>query len=86
MWPSSTLCKVFQETWELKKLFNVLEGQFEMYSTGARLEKVTSTCWIDHRIHSMGHAVEKFGLYNQHLQNVISMTANAKVSVTLEGK
>ena len=48
--------------------------------------KATSTCWIDHKICVMGCVVEKFGLYNQHLQNVISMTANAKARVTLEGK
>ena len=34
----------------------------------------------------MGHVVEKFGLYNQHLQNVISTTANAKARATPEGK
>ena len=48
--------------------------------------KATSTCWIDHKICVMGCVVEKFGLYNQHLQNVISMTANAKARATLEGK
>ena len=34
----------------------------------------------------MGHVVEKFGLYNQHLQNVISTTANAEARATPEGK
>ena len=34
----------------------------------------------------MGHIVEKFGLYTQHLQNVISKTTNAKARATLEGK
>ena len=48
--------------------------------------KATSSRWIDHKIRAMGRVVEKFGLYNQHLQNVISVTANAKARVTLEGK
>ena len=34
----------------------------------------------------MGRVVEKIGLYNQHLQNVISTTANAKARATLEVK
>ena len=46
----------------------------------------TGTCWIDHKIRAMGCVVEKFGLYNQHSQNVISATANAKARATLEGK
>ena len=53
---------------------------------------------IDHKIPAMGCVVEKFGLYNQHLQNVISITANAKaiecrgyqpslkISLTVEGR
>ena len=69
----------------LKNLFDVLEGQFEMYSTLVYLMKATSTCWIDCKITAMGCAVEKFGLYNQHLQNVISTTANAKARSTLKG-
>ena len=71
---------------ELKNLFSVLGGQFKMYSAGVHPEKATSMCWFDHRIHVMGCVFEKFGLYNQHLENFISTTANAKARATLEGK
>ena len=71
---------------ELKNLFNVLEGQFEKYSAGVRSVKATGTRWTDHKIRAMDRVVEKFGLYNQYLQNVISNTANAKARATIEGK
>ena len=57
-----------------------------MYSAGVHPVNATGTCWIDHKIRAMGCVVEKFGLYNQHSQNVISTTANAKARATLEGK
>ena len=57
-----------------------------MYSAGVRPMKASGTCWIDHKICAMGHVVEKCGLYNQHLKNIISTTASAKARVTLEGK
>ena len=70
---------------EFRNLSNVLEGHFEMYSAGVSHMKATGTCWTDHKMHAMGCVVEKFGLYNQHLQNVISVTVNGKARVTLEG-
>ena len=54
---------------ELKNVYHLLEGQFEMYSAGARPLKATGTRWIDHKIAAMGHVMEKFGLYTQHLQH-----------------
>ena len=48
---------------ELKNIFNVLEGQFEIYSTGVHPMKATRTSWIDHKICAMGGVVEKFSLY-----------------------
>ena len=78
--------KSFKKHRELKNLSNVLEGQFEMYNAGVRPVKATGTRWIDHKIRTMGRVVEKIGLYNQHLQNVISTTANAKARATLEVK
>ena len=78
--------KSFKKHRELKNLSNVLEGQFEMYNAGVCPVKATGTPWIDHKIHTMGRVVEKIGLYNQHLQNVISTTANAKARATLEVK
>lgn len=57
-----------------------------MYSTGVHLVKANSMHWIDHKICAVGRVVEKIGLYNQYLENVISMTVNAKAQATLEGK
>lgn len=57
-----------------------------MYSTGVHLMKANSMHWIDHKICAVGRVVEKIGLYNQYLENVISMTVNAKAQATLEGK
>ena len=51
---------------ELKNLFSVFEGQFEMYSAGVCPVKVTGMRWIDQKIRAMGPVVEKFGLYNEH--------------------
>ena len=71
---------------ELKNLFNLLAGQFEMYNTGVHPVKATGTCWIDHKTRAMDRVAEKSGLYTQHLQNVISTTANTKARATLEEK
>ena len=57
-----------------------------MYTPGVHPMKATGMLWIDQKIHAMGHVVENFGLCNQHLQNVISMTANAKARMILEEK
>ena len=57
-----------------------------MYSSGVRPLKATGTIWIDHKLGAMGRLIEKFGLYLQHLQNVIATTSNAKDRSTLEGK
>ena len=35
---------------ESKNLFNLLEGQFKMYSSGVHPVEVTSMRWIDHKI------------------------------------
>ena len=78
--------KSFQKHRELKNLFNVLEGQFEMYNAGVHPMKSTSMCWIHDKICIRGCVDEKFCLYNQHLENVISTTANSKGRATLEGK
>ena len=63
-----------------------LEGQFEMYSAGPHPVKATSMHWTDHKIRAMGCVVEKFDLHTQHLQNVISTTANVKYRAKLEGE
>ena len=38
-----------------------------MYGAGVWPLKATGTRWNDHKITAMGHIIEKFGLYTQHL-------------------
>ena len=71
---------------ELKNLYMLLKGQFEMYSASVRPVKATGTRWIDHKLRAMDRFIEKFGIYAQHLQHVISTTSNSKDRATLEGK
>ena len=67
----------------LKNLYELLQGQFEMFSTGVRPLKASRTPWIDHKIRAMGRLIEKCCLYTMHLQNVITATLSSK---DLEGK
>ena len=39
---------------ELKNLYELLQGQFEMFSAGVRPLKTSGTWWIDHKIGAMG--------------------------------
>ena len=71
---------------ELKNFYHLLEGQFEMYSAGVQPLKVTDTRWIDHKITVMGHVIEKFGLYTQHLQYSIDTAKKSQDCATLQGK
>ena len=67
-------------------MYELLQGQFEMFSTGMRPLKALGTWWIDHKIGAMGRLIEKFGLYTMHLQNAIIATCSSKDRSTLEGK
>ena len=71
---------------ELKNLYELLQGQFEMFSAGVRPLKASGTRWTDHKIGAMGRLIEKFGLYTMHLQNLIATTRSSKNRSTLEGK
>ena len=71
---------------ELKNLYKDMKGQFEMYSEGVKPLKGVGTRWIDHRVRAMGRLVEKFGLYVQHLRDIIPTTKNSKDRATLQGK
>ena len=67
-------------------MYELLQGQFEMFSTGMRPLKASGTWWIDHKIGAMGRLIEKFGFYTMHLQNAIIATCSSKDRSTLEGK
>ena len=71
---------------ELKNLYKDMKGQFEMYGEGVKPLKGVGTRWIDHKIRAMGRLVEKFGLYVQHLRDIIPTTKNSKDRATLQGK
>ena len=71
---------------ELQNLYELLQGQFEMFSAGVTPSKASGTRWIDHKIGAMGRLIEKFGFYTMHLQNVITATRSSKDRSTLEGK
>ena len=71
---------------ELKNFYHLLECQFEMYSAGVQPLKAEGTRWIDHKIAAMGCAIEKCGLYTQHLQHSIDTAKKYQDRTTLEGK
>ena len=71
---------------KLKNLYDMLKGEFEMYTSVIRLVKGTGTRWIDHKLRTMNHLIEKFGFYCVHLNDIISTTTNSKEKTTLEGK
>ena len=71
---------------ELKNLYTDMKGQFEMYSDGVKPLKGVGTRWIDHKIRAMGRLVEKFGLYVQHLRDIIPTTKSSNDRATLQGK
>ena len=75
----------FRKHRELKNLYELLQGQFEMFSR-VRPLKASGTWWIYHKIGAMGRLIEKIGLYTMHLQNVITATHSSKDRSTLEGK
>ena len=51
---------------QLKNLFQLMKGLFEMYGDGIRPTKETRTRWIDHKICAMERVVNKYGLYCQY--------------------
>ena len=71
---------------ELKNLYHLLEGRFEMYSAGVQPLKATGKRWINHKIAAMGRVIEKFDLYTQHLQHSIDTAKKSQDCTTLQGK
>ena len=65
-----TLCylyhKLSKKLRELKSLLKDIKEDFEMWV------KSTATYWIDHRIQAMGHVINNFGQYAQHLKDFIA--------------
>ena len=57
-----------------------------MYGDGVRPTKATGTRWIHHKIHAMDCVINKYRLYCQHLQHVITDTKKSKDKTMLQGK
>ena len=47
---------------KLQNLYDMLMGEFEIYTSGIRPVKATGTRWIDQKLWAMDHLTEKFGL------------------------
>ena len=71
---------------ELKNWYHILQDQFDMYGSGIKPVKSTGTRWIDHKLRAMERLVEKFGLYTQHLENVLESIRSSKDKAILQGK
>ena len=63
-----------------------MKEQFETHGNVIRLVKSTGTRRIDHCIWAMEKLVNKFGLYMQHIQNIITGTTNQLDCAKLQGK
>ena len=57
-----------------------------MYGSGIKPVKSTGTRWIGHKLRAMERLVEKFGLYTQHLENVLESIRSSKDKAILQGK
>ena len=71
---------------ELKNLYQILKEQFETHGNNIRPVKSTGTRWIDLRIQAMKKLVNKFCLYMQHIQNIITDTTKQLDHAKLQGK
>ena len=67
-------------------MYHILQDQFDMYGSGIKPVKSTGTRWIDHKLRAMERLVEKFGLYTQHLENVLESIRSSKDKAILQGK
>ena len=71
---------------KLKNVYHILQDEFDMYGLGIKPVKSTGTRWIDHKLRAMERLVEKFGLYTQHLENVLESIRSSKDKAILQGK
>ena len=64
----------------------MLRDQFEMYGFDIKPGKANGMRWLDHRLRAMQKLADEFGLYTQHIQNVIADTSKTLDRATLQGK
>lgn len=71
---------------ELRQMHDVLKEIYDFEDGQLKPAKVGGTRWIAHYMRSMNGFIDKFGVYLQHLENVISDTSKKCDRATLEGK
>ena len=81
-----SLLKNHQKIRELRKLHKVLSELYEFEDGRVNPSKCSGTRWIAHVIRSMSGLIDKFGLYLQHFETIISDTTKKTDEAILEGK
>ena len=71
---------------EFRKLHKVLSELYEFEDGRVKPSKCSGTRWIAHVLRSMSGLIDKFGLYLQHFETIISDTTKKTDKATLEGK
>ena len=78
--------KSSKEIRELHKLHKVLSELYEFEDGQVKPSKSSRTRWIAHVLRSMRGLIDKFGLYLQHFETIISDTKKKTDKAALEGK
>lgn len=71
---------------ELRQLHTVLKDVYTLENDQVRPSKASGTRWIAHIMRSMAGFVDKYGVYVQHLENIIADTSKQTDKAKLEGK
>ena len=71
---------------ELRKLHKVLSELYEFEDGRVNPSKCSGTRWIAHVLRSMSGLIDKFRLYLQHYETIISDTTKKTDKATFEGK
>ena len=71
---------------ELRKLHKVLSELYEFEDGRVKPTKCSGTRWIAHVLRSMSGLIDKFGLYLQRFETIISDTTKKTDKATFEGK
>ena len=56
-----------------------MKDEFEMYGSGIKPVKFSSTRWVHHQIRAMQRLVDRYRLYCQHLQHKIPELKKLKI-------
>ena len=71
---------------ELRQLHAVLKDVYTFDNDQVRPSKASGTRWIAHILRSVAAFVDKYGVYVQHLENIIADTSKQTDKAKLEGK